>query len=998
MVNKFCGFYVALYGLLCFFAPAMRFTKIRIFLLLAAISVFLGQLKAQNSVINWKKNYPWVDSVMATLTEDEKIAQLITVTVFTQRDSAHYRDIEKFITEQKIGGLMFLKGTPNKQASLTNYFQSKARVPLLISIDGEWGLSMRLDSTPVFPRQMVLGGANMPELTKEMGSEIAKHCKRMGIHINFAPDIDINNNPANPVINDRSFGENKYVVAKHGIAYAKGMQEKHVMAVAKHFPGHGDTESDSHLALPIINASMKRLDSLELYPFKELIKNDVGGIMVGHLFVPAIDTNLNTATSISPLAIKGLLKHDMGFDGMVVSDALNMRGVAGFTAPGEVTAKALAAGNDMLLYVDDVVQSIAWVKVYLSIGLISPEELDAACRKILTVKYWAGLSQYKPIETEGLYADLNCCSTDLLVNKIIKKGIVVAKNLDDIIPLQNPQDYKIASIAVGNNQFTAFQQTLNNYLHADYFSIDKNDSQTVFDSVFGILERYNLVVISLHNTSRYVSRKLGLTQLEIAFINRLLSQKKCILVNHGNPYILQHFTLARNVILAYEDLPTYNHLVAQVLMGAFHSNGKMPVSVTPAFPLASGIETETTQRFEYVLPEEIGIEHTPLTYIDTIVKEALDKGAMPGCQVFVAKSGKVIYQKSFGKMTYDSSAALVQNYNLYDLASLTKMLGTTLAIMKLYEEGKIKLNDKIGLYLPFTRGTAKEKLCIREVLLHEAGLFPFIPFYKKTLVNGMPDSTLYRKIKDQTFSIQVADSLFMKNTYENEIWNTIVMSDMKPKGEYVYSDLGFMLLRKLVENVSNQKFEDYLFEHFYKPLNLANTVFNPLKKGIDKNKIGPTENDTVFRKQLIQGYVHDPGAAMLGGVSGHAGLFANANDVGIIMQMLINHGTYGNVRVLKTSTVDLFTKRQNKTSRRGLGFDKPETDPLKPSPAGKNCSPLAFGHTGFTGTCAWADPKNDLVYVFLSNRVNPSAENTKLANLNIRTRIQDLVYEAVKKK
>lgn len=976
----------------------MRSIVNKIFVFSAVMILLQTHVFAQSAEINWNKNYPWVDSVMNTLTDDEKIAQLMTIAVWTQRDTAYIREVETLVSQQKVGGIMFMRGTPVKQAMLTNYFQSLAKVPLLVSIDAEWGLSMRLDSVPVFPRQMVLGGANDLELTRQMGSEIAKQCKRLGIQLNFAPDVDVNNNAANPVINDRSFGENKYTVAKQGIAYTKGIQEQKVIACAKHFPGHGDTESDSHLALPIIYANSKRLDSLELYPFKELIKNDVAAIMVAHLFVPAIDTTANTATSISPLAVKGLLKEKLGFKGLVVTDGLNMHGVADFAAPGEVGAKALAAGNDLLLFVENVPQSIIWVNEYIKYGLISREEVNNACRKILIAKYWSGLNQYKPIELKGLYEDLNCCATELLINKVIKKGIVVAKNLDKIIPLEKPQQYKIASLAVGNNLFTTFQQTLNNYLHADYYSIDKNESQLAFDSIFGLMQHYSLVIISLHNTSRFVSKKLGLTQQEIDFINRLLADRKCILVNHGNPYILQYFPTARNVIVAYEDLPEYNHMAAQALMGAYAVRGKMPVSVTPNFPLAYGVETDVLNRFEYIMPEEIGIEHTPLNFIDTFVKEGLDAGAYPGCQVLVAKSGKVIYQKSFGKLSYDSASVPVQNNNLYDLASLTKILATTLAIMKLNEEGLIGLDDKLGLYLPFLRGTSKEKLSIKEVMLHQAGLFPFIPFYKKTFVNGAPDTALFHLVQDETYNIKVSTNLFMNRNYEPEIWNGIAASELKSKGDYVYSDLGFIMLRKVVENISNQSFESYVNDNFYKPLNLANMVFNPLNKGIEKEKIAPTENDTIFRKQLLQGTVHDPGAAMLGGISGHAGLFSNANDVAVIMQMLLNGGTYGNIRVLKSSTIDLFTKRQTKKSRRGLGFDKPETDPHKISPTGKNCSPLAFGHTGFTGTCAWADPKNELVYVFLSNRVNPLAENTKLAQMNIRTRIQDLIYEAVKKK
>lgn len=979
-------------GVMCFFCGQMR-----AFLLLFLIC-FGSTLSAQDHAINWKKPSAWVDSVMSKLTLEEKIAQLITVAVWTTRDTNYLRDIEGLVRDYKVGGLMFMKGTPHRQLALTNRYQRAAKVPLLISIDGEWGLNMRLDSTPVFPRQMVLGAANDELLTEQMGAEIAKHCKRMGIQLNFAPDVDINNNPANPVINDRSFGENKEIVAKHGIAYMKGLQENRVLACAKHFPGHGDTESDSHHALPMINASRNRLDSLELYPFKELINNKVGAVMVGHLYVPAIDTGTNIATSISPVAIKNLLKNELGFIGLTISDGLNMKGVANYASSGEVTAKALAAGNELLLFVEDVPGSINWIKEYLKTGQIKIDDIDNACRKILIVKYWSGVNRFKPISNENLSDDLNCCSTDLLIKKIVKKGIVVPKNLDNLIPLAEPQNYKIASIAVGNRLFTEFQQMLSNYIKADYYSIDKNEAKETFDSLFSKLQHYNLVIISLHSTSRFVSKKLGLTQQQINFINRLLMDRRCVLVNHGNPYILQHFQSARNVILAYEDLPIYNQLAAQALAGTFGVQGKMPVSVNPAFPLASGIETEPLQRLEYIMPEEIEYDHSPFASIDSIVEEGIKAGAMPGCQVLAAIEGKVIYSKSFGKLSYDSAALKVNNYHRYDLASLTKVLSATLAIMKLYDEKAIGLNDRIGLYLPFLKGSNKEKITIKDVLTHQAGFTPFIPFYKRAMQSTFKDSAIFSKYKTRFYNQQVADSLYINKEFEQEIFSIIADSELKKPGEYLYSDLGFILLRKLVENVSNQPFEQFLITHFYGPLNLGNLCFNPIQKGVSKTLIAPTENDTAFRKQLLLGYVHDPAAAMLGGISGHAGLFSNANDVAVIMQMLLNGGTYGGVRVLKESTVDLFTKKQNKNSRRGLGFDKPEITPGKPTPAGKYCSPLAFGHTGFTGTCTWADPKNQLVYVFLSNRINPSADNGKLANLNIRTRIHDVLYVATRRK
>ena len=980
---------------------SLRFfcSMLRSLIILVVFGVLISNKSlGQSHVINWSKTNQWVDSVFGTLSNDEKIAQLITVAVWSQRDSNYLKEIENLVRNYKIGGLMFMKGTPHKQVVLTNRFQKASKIPLLVSIDGEWGLNMRLDSTPVFPRQMVLGAANDLELTKLMGAEIAKHCQRMGIQVNFAPDVDINNNPANPVINDRSFGENKEVVARHGTAYAKGLQENRILACAKHFPGHGDTESDSHHALPMITGSRKRLDSLELYPFRILIQNKVGAVMVGHLYVPAIDSSANTASSISKTAIQKLLKEELGFDGLVVSDGLNMKGVANYASSGEVTAKALAAGNELLLFVEDVPNSIFWIKEYLKTGAISQEAIDAACKKILLIKYWSGVSRFKPIPLEHLSEDLNCCTTDLIIHKIIKKGIVVAKNQDNLIPLENPQNFKIASVAVGYSKPSEFQRMLNNFIKADYFFIDKNETKQAFDSVFSLLQRYSLVIVSLHGTSRFVSKKLGLTQQQINFVNSILSDRKTILVNHGNPYILQHFQTARNVIVAYEDLPVYNIQAAQILAGAIEAKGKMPVSVQPSFPLNTGIETYALNKLTYVLPEEVGYDHTPLSYIDSIVQEGIKAKAFPGCQVLVASESKVIYSKAFGGFTYDSNTTVVQNHHLYDLASLTKMLATTLAMMKLYEEHAIGLNDHLGLYLPFLRGTSKEHISIKDVLTHQAGFSAFIPFYKKALHDTYKDSSIFSKTYSQHYQLMVADSVFIHKGFEQEIFNAIAISEMKKPGEYLYSDLGFILLRKLVENVSNQSFESFMQEHFYTPLNLGTLCFNPLSKGVSKSLIAPTERDSVFRNQNIQGFVHDPTAAMLGGVSGHAGLFSNANDVAVIMQMLTNYGEYGGTRVLKSSTVELFTKKQSKTSRRGLGFDKPETNIQKATPTSKFASPLAFGHSGFTGTYAWADPKNQLVIVFLSNRIQPSADNNKLANMNIRTRIHDLVYEATRRK
>lgn len=977
------------------------FLRFTIILLALRFTIFvlcwLQTLKlfAQSDYIKWGKPNPWVDSVYASMTEDERIAQLIMIAAFSNRDSTHIRDVECHVRELKVGGIIFFKGSPHKQAALTNNYQKLAKVPLIIGIDGEWGLSMRLDSTPVFPRQMVIGASKDEHLMYEMGRVIGRQCKRMGIHWNFAPDVDVNNNPDNPVINDRSFGENRQIVARLGMQYARGMQDENIIASAKHFPGHGDVNTDSHYSLPVVSGNRKRLDSLELYPFKELIQANVMSIMVAHLNVPAIDST-STPSSVSKAVITDLLRKEMGFEGIVITDALNMKGVADFYGPGEVAAKAFAAGNDVLLFVEDVPMAISRMKEYLAKGEITWEQIEKSAKKILALKYWLGLNQYTPVNLENLTKDLNCCETYLMSKKVIKQGVVVAKNEDHIIPIENPELYQIAVLSLGSAAFTPFQEMCTNYIKADYYSIDKSEIPQYFDSLYQVLNKYNLLIVSLQNTSRFVSKKLGLTVLQTDFLNRLLaSGKKVILVNHGNPYILRQFNGVRNAIVAYEDLDEYNAVSAQVLFGGIKASGSLPVTVNQFFHQGDGEKTKNLQRFEYIYPEEDGIDHTILDMIDTIVTDAITKQAMPGCQVLIAREGKVFYQKSFGYHTYDNIIP-VKNHHLYDVASLTKILATTVAMMKLYDEKKIKLDAHIGDYLPELKGSNKEKLTLHDVLLHQAGLVPFVPFYKQTLVNGALSPILYSETQDSNYTVQVATNLYLHQSYEPMLWEQIIHTDVKHPGEYVYSDIGFILLRKVVEKVSGKSFESFLQENIYRPLNLSAMQFNPTLN-VHSDWIVPTEWDSVFRKQLINGTVHDQTAAMLGGVSGHAGLFASANDVAIVMQMLLNGGMYGEKRILKESTVKEFTKKHGKISRRGLGFDKPETDTKKATPTSRHASPLTFGHTGFTGTCAWADPKTGLVYVFLSNRVHPSADNKKLIDMNVRTRIMDVMYEAIQK-
>jgi beta-N-acetylhexosaminidase len=937
----------------------------------------------------------WSDSVFQTLSQEEKIAQLFMVAAFSAKDQENIKEIEVLVRQCRVGGLIFFKGNPHREAQLTNYYQSISKTPLLIGMDAEWGLAMRLDSVPSFPRQMPLGAMENDSLIYLMGAEIARECKRLGIHINFAPVIDVNSNPNNPVINDRSFGENKQLVTRKGLAYMQGMQDNGVMACAKHFPGHGDTETDSHFDLPVINASRERLDTLELFPFRELFAKGVKSVMLAHLYLPAIDTTSNTASSLSKAMVTDLLENEMHYDGLKFTDALNMRGVTKFFAPGEVDLRALMAGNDILLFPENVPAAIEKIKVAVDSGRITQEFLDNKVKKILAAKEWAGLNRYQPVKVENAASDIYSPEAQRIINQILQQSIFVIKNEDGLFPVKPEKHQKIASVAIGYPNPVLFQQTLSNYAQIDYFFIDREASAAGFDSLYKQVKDYDLLIASLHNTHRSVSKGYGLRKAEVDFINMLNEKKKTAFVFFANPYALQQFPGIKNLMIAYDDQVAQNEQAAQMVFGANASRAKLPVTVSAEYAYGSGLFIVPSGRLRYVTPLEIGIKPEKLRNVDTLINKAIRDKAMPGCQVLAAKDGSVFYSRSFGTVSYLDTTP-VSNRHIYDLASITKVAATTLAVMKLQEEGKINLDAKLSSYLKKTRRTNKGGLIIRDILTHRAGLTDWIPFYKSTIyLDGTLDTLVYRRNEEKDFTLKVADSLYIHKHYPDEIWKRLLQSELKQKGEYRYSDLGFIIMKRVVEEVSGMKLDEYLDKNFYRPLGMHTATFNPMEK-YDKKLLIPTENDTQFRKQLVHGYVHDPAAAMMGGISGHAGLFSRANDLAILLQMLMNKGTYGGVQYLKPETVTLFTSTQFPGNRRGLGFDKPETDPNKGSGAGRNASFLAFGHTGFTGTCFWADPQSGLIYIFLSNRVNPSAENNKLIKQNIRTEIHDAFYKALK--
>lgn len=949
----------------------------------------------------------WVDSVFATLGEDEKIAQLMVVRVSSISNGkvTFYGDeVKSAINTYNIGGICLFQGGPVTQANYLNEFQRMAKVPLLVCIDGENGLGMRMDSVQSLPRQMMMGAVQDAKLIYEYGKWVGQQCKRIGIQVNYAPVVDINNNPANPVINDRSFGENKYKVAEYGVAYMKGMQDVGVMACAKHFPGHGDVAVDSHYDLPVINKTIEQLDSLELYPFREMFKAGVGSVMIAHLFIPAIDNTANRATSISYNNVTKLMREQMGYNGLTFTDALEMQGVKKFFPDGKASAESLIAGNDMLCLPGDIPGSILEIKKSIRKKELTWADINERVKKVLRAKYQYGLSNILPIRTTKLAEDLNAL-TPQISKSISENAITALKNDDNIIPLiipakvkQTDKDYKVAYLGIGINRDNAFGRRMRADYNADAFYFNYKEDATRIATIAALLKtKYDVVIIGMHGFNRFPSNNFGISSSAVNLIKQVQADNKAITFVFGNPYSVKNICDAKNIVVCYQDDVITQTAAADILKGTIAAKGKLPVTVCDDFPSGSGIDTK-------VLPivQSMDIDRNQLRFatVDSIAKVAITQHAAPGMEVMIVKDGRILYHKAYGYYGYDSTEK-VKPETIYDLASVTKICATTVSIMRLYDQGKLDLNKTLGYYIPSVKGTNKANLRIDDILLHQAGLKAFIPFYIETIdtATGVPRAGFYSKTQSLQYSIPVADSMYMRKDWRDTIYKRILQSEVTPPGKkYVYSDNDFIFLGRIVEAISGMPLEEYVYKEFYRKLGLTTTGFLPLKY-FSANRISPTENEKAFRRQLLRGYVHDPGAAMFGGVAGHAGLYSDAYDLAVLMQMVLEGGSYNGYYFFSPETIKLFTGYNSKISRRGLGFDKPEKDNAtrkEPYPA-KYASSQTFGHTGFTGTCVWVDPKYNLIYIFLSNRVNPEGgSNNKLLRMNIRSDIQDAVYKALK--
>lgn len=969
---------------------------------------------------------PWADSIIQELSLDEQIGQLFMVPAWTDPKHQYFnqKEVENWILNYGVGGIIFFQGGPDNQLKRTLQFQSMSKIPMLIGMDAEWGLSMRLDSTILYPRQMTLGAISDVNQIEKFAEESARQLKRMGVHFSFSPVVDINNNPKNPVISNRSFGEDRARVLLYSMAFMNGLQKHHVLACAKHFPGHGDTNTDSHEDMPLIPFSKQRLDSLELYPYRPLIEHGLGGVMTGHLQVPAYESNPKIPASLSHSLVTDLLQKELSFQGLIITDALNMQGVAKNFKAGEMEALAIQAGNDILLFPSSIPKAIEAIKAAMERGEITAEQIRVHCYKVLQAKEWCGLASGVYPVRANLMDDLHNEGALQMNQDLIKSSLTLLQNDRKGLELWNDLKRKKALVVIGGDATYNVVNAVQEYADVSVMywpkDVDSTWSDTL-DVLLSLLNGYQDVAFAWVNTSSKAAKNFGVSSYLLDRISNWNTDKNVLVLMFANPYALMgNASVHRNdvVAVAYQDDPLTERMMVEALFRARPFSGQLPVSIDETWKSGWGICIAGGHRISRGVlssPESLNwiksrnvpnqltkaytenyfgesefakhsLFHFNWNRVDSIANKGLADGAYPGCRILVVHKGEIVYDRAYGYLDVNKKEP-VQLNSVYDLASITKMAGSGLAMMYMMDQHEWSPTGCLGDDLYFPRKSPYAKIKWKDMLSHQAGLKNFIPFHTILSSDHWTSTTTTED------GVQVADSVYTDTLLYGQMRDIILGTSLTVPAKYEYSDLGYYFVKEWMEKKTQTPYSNWLDEKFYMPMGLRSMGYLPLNR-MNKSRIAPTENDSVFRHQLLRGYVHDQGAALLGGVAGHAGLFSNAYDLAVVMQMLMNKGNYGECQWIKSSTVQYFNQRHFPGNRRGLILDKPTLDKLGGSPSAL-ASHESFGHTGFTGTMAWADPEQELIFIFLSNRIHPTVDNKKLIQQNIRTQLHTEVYKEI---
>ncbi len=999
----------------------MKKSCLSLVLAVCALMIYPSPVTGAENNVPWKNftGDPRVDSILNTMTVREMIAQLIWVPAWADEKGGNYRQVELLVEKYGIGGVIFFEGSRDMQLDYTKRISSISRIPLIIAQDAEWGTGMRLREVEDFPYQMTLGALQDDSLIYRMGAAVAWQCHDIGVNLNLAPVADVNNNPMNPVINYRSFGEDPEKVAEKATMYMKGLQDNGIIACAKHFPGHGDTDTDSHTGLPVIRGDRSRFDRIELIPFRRLADEGIGAVMTAHISVPGLDAGGLPAT-FSKKVVTGLLRQESRFRGLILTDAMNMAGATMTFPSGIADAEALLAGNDIIEYSTDPIRAIEEIARRVEKGEIAVSEITDRCRKLLEAKLWLEIHRAEnggkaesgdqaipgpASEAAAGFASapggIPVSGHPALIRDLYAGAMTLIENNDNLLPLGRLDRIRIATVSVNRLAMTEFQRMTDRYTNADHYFIDPANEQGA-RFVMSKLKDYDVVIAGFCALEQKPAGLYGVTPALNSLFRQIAALDRAAVIWFGNPYGVARLDMTKKptaMLVAYQD-NSYTHQVAvQVLFGAIGASGRLPVTVNENYPAGTGIKTPGNIRMQFGFPENAGLSSVRLiSKVDSIVSAGIDTLAFPGCQVLIARRGIVVLDKCYGFHLYDSTEAVTEN-DLWDLASVTKVSAATPSLMLLDDRGLFDIDKTLGDYLPWFRFSDKGDMVLREMLAHQAGLKAWIPFWRNTLEN---DSTFRRGIfsdyTNRKYALQVTDSIYMNRHYLKDMFREIRDSPVGDK-KYVYSDLTFILAAEIIESLTDSTIDKFAPANIHRPIGAFNITYRPLEK-YPAERVVPTEYDSLFRKQLLRGTVHDEGTAMLGGVSGHAGLFATGNDLLKLVEMYRRGGEYGGVRVLSSDVLRKYTTVQfpDNDNRRALGFDKPllrnDTVPPEEAYPCPSASPASFGHSGFTGTFIWCDPDEEISYVFLSNRVYPTRNNNRLSDLSIRGKILQAVYDA----
>jgi len=946
--------------------------------IISVIIIFSGYLYPNQ--FPWNKS--WAESTLDKLTLREKIAQMMVYRMnmhYLNYNSDEWKKIEDLISSDGIGILHIWFGETGSALTMLNKIQRESKIPILVEADIESGLGRRYPGAVTLPPMMAIAATGNSKFAYEAGRISAEESRGVGIHFNLAPVVDVNNNPKNPIINTRSFGEHPDSVIKYSREFIKGLHDHGMLTTAKHFPGHGDTETDSHSSLAQIPSDSTRLWQIELPPFKNAIESGVDAIMVAHVNSPEYQIHSEDPATLSKFWIQDVLRSKMKFDGVIITDAMDMGGIVKKYSDSYALIETIKAGSDIIIQNNQMKKSIDLVEKAVKNRIISEQRINASALKVLKMKERLGLHKNKIISMDDTHISVGKKSNFDLASEIGNRSITLVKNNDNILPLQPKSNdtFYIVDLYDGannHNESIVTKSLRENGYKVRSFQIDKSDSLIVANHILDQIPSDGLVLLNAYANPVEWKENIFLPRVEADFINRLI--KKCstvIITSFGSPYLIQDFPEAPVYICAYKGSSVMQKAFLNALMGESDINGILPVTIPGIAKRGSGINLKSIKwekkeqswipgkEIKRIRPNEISVN---VDETKQMLLEAVADSAFPGGVILAAKNGEIFLHKAFGYHTYSKKKPVMRG-NIYDLASITKVVATTSALMKLVDEKKLSLDDKVITYLPEFIGKQKmffdqkSMVTIRHLITHTSGLPPFKKYF-------LMDGNIQTKI--------------------DSIMNTEPEIPLNQK--MIYSDIGLIVLGKIIESVSQSSLDEYVDSVVFKPLGMKTTFYNPPIEKI--KRIIPTEYSSLYGETII-GYVHDENAKSIGGIAGHAGLFSTASDLSIFSQMMLNGGIYGWKRIFKSQSVTNFTKRANaiEGSSRALGWDTPSGQ----SSGGVYLSASSFGHTGFTGTSLWIDPENQIFVILLTNAVHPNRNYKNPNYFDWRQKIHSSVYE-----